>query len=476
MTQFFGHWPWNVALLLAGTIMAQAQEADIQGENARGEVTVQSPSTNVNKNNGQKKRLAAKRKTDLSSSKNKLDDDLRPKKAFGHQLVRHLDMAVSLDAQTAGLISQGAAVSSRYATANSPTPGSPYFGGSQRNNVSGNLRNFNESEVEAGMPLWLPGQRDAYEATVTTGVREIDEKLALRRLEVAGLLRDAWWTARKAAQDVAVARQRVATAQEIGRDMSRRVELGDAAQSDSLLARNETLAAETELSQTEGAEKIARVQYSALTGGLLPDGTLEVVHALSDIEDHPALRAPKAALARAESQARLIEVTPVDNPEVGVFGRTEHNNQYSDLFSDPINPLSPRVNQRTDSGTVGVRFRMPLPTPGRNEPRSAEVAAEIARVRAAYERAKRFVVAEIKAAKIALSAAQKAEKTANQRLSVASEQFELSRKSYALGETNAFDLYRVRQIQLEAQRMEASATVAVGAAISRLNQAYGYAP
>lgn len=476
MTQFFGHWPWNVALLLAGTIMAQAQEADIQGENARGEVTVQSPSTNVNKNNGQKKRLAAKRKTDLSSSKNKLDDDLRPKKAFGHQLVRHLDMAVSLDAQTAGLISQGAAVSSRYATANSPTPGSPYFGGSQRNNVSGNLRNFNESEVEAGMPLWLPGQRDAYEATVTTGVREIDEKLALRRLEVAGLLRDAWWTARKAAQDVAVARQRVATAQEIGRDMSRRVELGDAAQSDSLLARNETLAAETELSQTEGAEKIARVQYSALTGGLLPDGTLEVVHALSDIEDHPALRAPKAALARAESQARLIEVTPVDNPEVGVFGRTEHNNQYSDLFSDPINPLSPRVNQRTDSGTVGVRFRMPLPTPGRNEPRSAEVAAEIARVRAAYERTKRFVVAEIKAAKIALSAAQKAEKTANQRLSVASEQFELSRKSYALGETNAFDLYRVRQIQLEAQRMEASATVAVGAAISRLNQAYGYAP
>jgi outer membrane protein TolC len=295
-------------------------------------------------------------------------------------------------------------------------------------------------------------------------------------LEVAGLLRDAWWTARRAAQDVAVARKRVATAQEIGRDMSRRVELGDAAQSDALLAKNETLAAETELSQTEGAEKVARVQYAVLTGGLLPDGTLEVVHALKDIEEHPALRAPKAALARAESQARLIEVTPVDNPEVGVFGRTEHNNQYSDLFSDPINPLAPRVNQRTDSGTVGVRFRMPLPTPGRNEPRAAEAAAEIARVRAAYERTKRFVVAEIKAAKIALSAAQKAEKTASQRLSVASEQFELSRKSYALGETSAFDLYRVRQIQLEAQRMEASASVAVGAAISRLNQAYGYAP
>lgn len=476
MRQLFCHYPAIASCLLAGTILVQAQEVDSNGVNARGEVTVQSPSTNVDKNSGQKAREPSKKKSKLSSGKNIQDDDLRPKKAFGHQLVRHLDMAVSLDAQTTGLVSQGAAVSSRYATANSPTPGSPYFGGSQRNNVSGNLRNFNESEVEAGMPLWLPGQRDAYEATVTTGVREIDERLALRRLEVAGLLRDAWWNARRAAQDVTVARKRVATAQEIGRDMSRRVELGDAAQSDALLAKNETLAAETELSQTEGVEKIARVQYAALTGGLLPDGTLEVVHGLNDIEEHPALRAPKAALARAESQARLIEATPVDNPEVGVFGRTEHNNQYSDLFSDPINPLAPRVNQRTDSGTVGVRFRMPLPTPGRNEPRAAEAAAEIARVRAAYERTKRFVVAEIKAAKIALSAAQKAEKTANQRLSVASEQFELSRKSYALGETSAFDLYRVRQIQLEAQRMEASASVAVGAAISRLNQAYGYAP
>jgi cobalt-zinc-cadmium efflux system outer membrane protein len=34
----------------------------------------------------------------------------------------------------------------------------------------------------------------------------------------------------------------------------------------------------------------------------------------------------------------------------------------------------------------------------------------------------------------------------------------------------------VRQIQLEAQRMHATATVNAGAAVSRLNQALGYAP
>jgi len=88
--------------------------------------------------------------------------------------------------------------------------------------------------------------------------------------------------------------------------------------------------------------------------------------------------------------ARLIEATPIDNPDVGVFGRKEHSDQYSDLFSDPVNPFGPPINQRTDSTTVGVRLRVPLPTPGRNEPRAAEAAAEITRARAEYERARRL--------------------------------------------------------------------------------------
>jgi len=451
-----------------------ADAAEPEGQRLRGEVTA-SPEP---RKPARPTRPPQPKRPSASADANAAfpDVDRRPKRTFGHQLVRHLDMAVAVDAQSRALSAQGAAVASRYATANSFTPGSPYVGGEQRNNVKGNLRNFSETELTAGLPLWLPGQRDAYESTVTTGVRELDERLALRRLEVAGLLRDAWWNAQRAFREVEVARTRVTMAREIGKDMIRRVELGDAAQTDALLAKNETLAAETELAQAEGAEKVARVNYAALTGGTPPDGVLETVQPAGDIEDHPALRTPRAALLRAESQARLIEATPIDNPDVGVFGRQEHSDQYSDLFADPINPLGPPINQRTDSTTVGVRLRVPLPTPGRNEPRAAEAAAEIARTRAEYERARRFVLAEIKASRAALAAAQKAVSTANQRLTVANEQFELSRKAYALGELSAFDLYRVRQIQLEAQRMQANASVSVGAAVSRVNQALGYAP
>jgi outer membrane protein TolC len=397
-----------------------------------------------------------------------------PTKQSGGVLAKHLEMAVLIDAQSRSLEAQFRAISARYATANSLTPGSPYLAGYQRNAAAGNLRNYNETEVEAGMPFWLPGQRDAFAGTVTTGLLEVEERLALRRLEVAGVLRDAWWTAQRAARDVSVARNRVATARDIGADMTRRVELGDAAQADALLAKNETLAAETELAQSEGAVKVARIAYMALTGGAPPDGALESVRPPIDIEDHPALRTPLAALARARAQAELVDATPIDSPEIGIFGRQEHNDQYATDRS--LDPMEPITNQRTDATTVGVRLRIPLPTLGRNEPRRAEALAEMDRATAEYERAKRVVLAEITAAREALAAAQRAAKLADSRLGVANDQFELSLKAFKLGELSAFDLYRVRQLQLDAQRMQASAAINVGAAISRLNQAQGCAP
>jgi outer membrane protein TolC len=392
------------------------------------------------------------------------------KAPLGHVLMRHLDMAVAIDAQSQGLAAQFGAVTSRFATTRSITPGSPYFGGTQRNAVAGNLRNYNETEVEAGLPLWLPGQRDAMEMTVGAGAIEVEERIGLRRLEVAGLLRDAWWNAQRAAREASVARNRVATAREIGADMTRRVELGDAAQADALLAKNELLAAETELAQAEGAQKVARVNYQALTGGAPPDGTLETQKPAGDIVDHPALRTPLAALRRAEAQLQLVETTPIDSPDVAVFGRQEYNRQYSTDLSQPI------TDQLTNATTVGVRLRIPLPTDGRQEPRRAEARAEMTRARADLEQAKRVVLAEIKAARANLAAAKRAAFIANRRLAVANEQFGLARKSFALGEIGGLDFYRIRQLQLDSQRAQAAAAVAVGAAVSRLNQAQGYAP
>ena len=190
-------------------------------------------------------------------------------------------MAIDLDAQTKGLVSQRQAAAARYATVGSLTPGSPYVAGSARRNSRGafqnitdptepNINRVREAELEIGMPLWLPGQRGALRDTVTSSVNEFSQRLDLRRLEVAGRIRDAWWQAQRTAREAAIARERLETAKEIERDIGRQAQLGDVAPPDGLLARNETLAAQTELIQAEAAAlALGRPIWALGTVGLL---------------------------------------------------------------------------------------------------------------------------------------------------------------------------------------------------------------
>ena len=103
-----------------------------------------------------------------------------------------------------------------------------------------------------------------------------------------------------------------------------------------------------------------------------------------------------------------------------------------------------------------MRIKVPLPTPGRNEPREAEAAAEVERTHAELDRAERTVAAEAAAARAALAAARRSEALAAKRLAIANEHFELSRKAFSLGEISAFELYRVRQSQLDALHARAN--------------------
>ncbi len=393
----------------------------------------------------------------------------RNKPSSGFALARHLSAAIEIDAESTSLDAQGRATAARRHTANSFTPGSPYIAGTRRSNVGGNLHAAREEEIEAAMPIWLPGQSEALHQTIDASLVETDERLALRRLDVAGLVREAWWRAQRTVREAEIAQSRLATARDIGSDMTRREALGESGRQDTLLAQNETLAAESEVAQAEAANRAARAAYGVLTNGATPDGALEPAGRGGPIEDHPALRAPLAALKRAEAQIRLVDASFIENPEVGVFGRHETNQEYQ--FGKPPEDLF-----RTDSTTLGFRFKVPLPTPGRNEPRRAEAEADYVKAQAEYDRALRLVNAEVAAARAALAAAKRNLAVASKRFTVASEQYELARKSFRLGEASAVDLYRVRQSYLDAQRAQAMAQVELGAAESRVNQARGYAP
>ncbi|MBC4014170.1 TolC family protein [Siccirubricoccus deserti] len=373
-------------------------------------------------------------------------------------LASDLDAAMEIDAGARAIAARRNAVRARDAQVRSPIAGSPALGGSFRSDTRGPDR-AREWDLEIAAPVWLPGQRGALAGTVEAGVAEQGYRLELRRLEVAALLRDAYWAVGAAESELRVARDRLATARDVARDFSRRAELGDISPTEALLGRNETLAAELELARAEAAADSARAAYATLTGGstnalaairpepLAPNGN-----------GHPALRAAAAALASAEAQARLVAATPIDNPEVGLFTRRQGG------------PLT------EDGYSVGLRLRLPLPTEARNAPRRADAEADRTRANAELLQTRRVVEGEVRLARVALSAAEASSRLAADRRAVADQQVAAARQAFRSGEIGAFDLFRVRQLQIEAAAADAQAQVGVGRARSRLNQAMGVVP
>ncbi|TCZ59675.1 TolC family protein [Roseicella aquatilis] len=387
-----------------------------------------------------------------------------PPPAESAGLARDLEAALEIDALARAIRGQREAVLARNALVRSPIAGSPAIGSSFRSDTRG-PRIGNEWDVEVAAPLWLPGQRGALAGTVTTGVEEQERRFALRRLELAGLLRDAWWAANLAESALQVARDRLATARDIGRDVQRRVELGDIPETEALLTRNEELAAVLEVSRAEAAVAAARTAYRTLTGGsdaaLQASGAATLVRAQPASLNgamHPAIRAAEAALATAQARARLVAATPIDNPELGLFTRGQ---------GGPV----------TENGTsLGLRVRIPLPTEARNAPRRADAEAERTRAEGELLQTRRVVEGEIALAQQGLAAAEQARRLAAERRAVAERQITAARTAFRAGEIGAFDLFRVRQLQIEAAAVDARAQVDVGRARSRLNQALGLLP
>ncbi|MBS7809905.1 TolC family protein [Roseococcus pinisoli] len=370
-------------------------------------------------------------------------------------LSRHLEAALALDASLRALEAQQTAAGARGVTARSAIAGPPSISGSFRSDTRG-PRDQREMEMDFSAPLWLPGQRGALSGTVTSSVAEFGQRIALRRLEVMGLLREAWWEAAEARRSVQFARGRLGTAREIARDVSRRAELGDIPPTEALLARNETLAAELGLAQAQAQADQSVEAYRVLTGGLEPNLPVEVVRARR--AHHPALLAAEATLAHAEARQRLVAATPRDNPELGTFLRQENGVGTNDATS------------------IGLRFRLPLATEARNAPRRAEAQSEVTRAVALLAQARRLVEAEVARARAQLAASEQTLTLARQRLSVANEQEQIALRAFRSGETGTFDLYRVRQLRLEASNEEGRAGIEANRARSRLNQAMGVVP
>lgn len=164
---------------------------------------------------------------------------------------------------------------------------------------------YREWEGGVELPLWLPGQADAFarEAEQRQGLS--DAMQVARLLEVAGEVRERLWSAALAHSDAEQAGSARDTAQELFNDVRRRVDAGELPRSDALLAEKELLQREDELQQARNRAGQAAALFTRYTGfDAVTDPDSEVPANADAIDpQHPLLNQLHGEVERARLRA-----------------------------------------------------------------------------------------------------------------------------------------------------------------------------
>lgn len=370
-----------------------------------------------------------------------------------------LENAWSKSAEIVALEVRRAEIIARKRAAGRLTPGPPSLGIGHLNDYATGDDGYREYDVELGTPIWLPGEGTASRNLADKELARLQAQLALARLSVAGEVRAAYWSVQIGEGSVDLARRRLQAARALQADVDRQVAAGQVALADLLLAKGESLEAQSILSEQEAALTEARLAFQALTGTPSPTDFAEPEPADRSFEQHPQLVALRNTVDVAEANTRLIRIQDRDSPEVALLGVIER-----EFYNDPYDKR------------IGVRVTIPFATEGRNAPRRAASEAEHTQALAELQTAERQVRAEVGRAEADLASAQERAALADERHRAFAERLMLVERSVRVGETSFVELVRARAAVFEADIARLRSEIAVMQARSRINQALGLVP
>lgn len=377
-----------------------------------------------------------------------------------------LEQAWRLHPQAAGLDARDAEARAAQEVASglTPEPASVSLG----NLSDRQARNLGkqEWEVELAVPLWLPGQKTARAAEAESRIGEAAARRIATRLEVAGELRETWWSLAAARAAKALAARRLDTARALDRDVRKRFTVGELSRIDANLAHGEVLAAEAEMIASEAALLQAEQAFRLVTGTAAPaqlDEEAAAVRApqgnaaLADL--HPQLAAAAATARSAQARVKLAEETRRAAPELALRVVRERGD-----FAEPY------------GNSVGVKLKIPFSSGAQVRRDSSAAQAEAEQADAQMRRAEIRVQLETERARRALDATERQLAMAAERRSLSADNLRLTEKAFALGEADLATLLRIRASAFEAESFHDRQRLDRAAAISRLNQALGVLP
>ncbi len=311
------------------------------------------------------------------------------------------------------------------------------------------------------LPLWLPGQRSRRLDVADATDQEAASLTRFYKWRVSGEVRELLWSYKIADAEVILARAAVDSARALETDIDKRVQAGELAVTDHILARKETLVREITLSTATANLDELRQQYRMLTGlSEVPKDILEKsVEDTSLPNQHPTLLAARYRTDRAQA---------------------ESNQARHEKRANPILALGAR-NERAESGQpfdtiLTLELNLPLGLRSQSAPKIADAERQLAEQQISHASLRRELEKQLVTAISEKQRTARTLKLAQQQQQLATEGLRLTQRAFDLGESDLFTLLQARTQALTSERALQMRQLEQGRAVARHNQALGVIP
>ena len=319
-----------------------------------------------------------------------------------------------------------------------------------------------EASGQLEFTVWNWGQRSAAQDVADRSQQVATKQSVAVRLQVAGLVREALWDMALAESRLQQAKFNLDISSQLLEKVKRRVELGDLARADLLLAESEHLQNRSMLNQAQAELMHSRKNYTTLTQSTrLPPQYQESLSSLKAIENnHPLLEAINTLVARKQAAVEWARTTDtINQPKVHVAAKsTRDNRSLDDMQSASVGVVIPFGHSTYDAPEIAAAYY------------------DLNQAKADREHLLRDLEKQLHEADHMLEVTREELAIAVRLNQIAETHLKMTQISFAAGEINLLDLLKIQARSLEAMRNAKEQEVKLQRYIALYNQAVGVMP
>ena len=196
-------------------------------------------------------------------------------------------------------------------------------------------------QIQTGyqVPIWMWGQRSASRAVAEEAEKSANLYAIALKHEIAGMVREALWNLKLMENRRGLAQQVYDVSDQLFVTVKRRVELGDLARSNELMAESDLLDKKTQLILAEAEVMHARKAYMNLTRlDKAPQQFEEKRSGTAEIqEQHPAIAAANALVERAQAEVEFTRLSKQGNQPTILVGTQNETFTRGGAFNNEVN-------------------------------------------------------------------------------------------------------------------------------------------